>query len=107
MRALRLNQPCWPLIASISLSVGSSGSDSTMYSTSVPPPWASSSVQIAVVLMRLNLPPRPTATIRCGGSTTTNVMSAHEKRWSGASTLKRAPAPWPTDSIRVRRQCFR
>jgi hypothetical protein len=78
-----------------------------MYSTSVPPPGETSSVQIAVVLMRLNLPPRPTATMRCGGSTTTNVMSAQEKRWSGASILNRAPAPVPTESSRVSRQCLR
>ena len=81
------------------------GSDSIMYSTSVPPPGAWSSVQIAVVRIRLNLPPRPTATIRCGGSTTENVMSDHEKRWNGARTLKRAPAPRPTESSRVSRNC--
>ena len=45
--------------------------------------------------MRLNLPVRPFSTIRYGGGSSENVTSAHEKRFSGALTRNRAPAPLP------------
>src|SRR3712207_6958213 len=46
----------------------------------------------------------PISTMRYGGSTSTNVMSAQPKRCNGASTRNRAPAPSPTEFTRVRRQ---
>jgi len=65
------------------------------------------SVHVVHVLLRLNLPARPAATILCGRSTSMKVMSPHPKRSSGASILKRAPAPRPTESTRVSRHSLR
>ena len=78
----------------MNLSVGSAGSDSVVTSTRVALP-AGASVHVVHVLLRLNFPPRPAATILCGALTSMNVMSPHAKRSSGASILKRAPAPRP------------
>ena len=74
--SLRFVQPRRPVTASISLSVGSAGSDSVVTSTRVALPEGSS-VQVVHVLLRLNFPPRPAATIRYGGWTSMNVMSPH------------------------------
>ena len=87
-------------------SVISAGSISVENSTRVPPPEGVR-VHVLNVLLRLNFPPRPTATIRYGRSTSTKVMSAQPKRWKGASMRKRAPAPRPTESTRVSRHCLR
>ena len=90
----------------MNLSVGSAGSDSVVTSTRVALPDGAS-VHVVHVLLRLNFPARPAATILCGRSTSMNVMSPQAKRSSGASILKRAPAPRPKDSTRVSRHSLR
>src|SRR5918998_2044253 len=88
----RLNQPRRPVTASMNLSVASAGSDSVETSTRVALPEGSS-VQVVHVLLRLHFPARPAAPILYGRSTSMKVMSPQPKRSSGASILKRAPAP--------------
>ena len=86
--------------------MSSAGSDSVVTSTWVACPDGDS-VQVVHVLLRLNFPARPAATILCGRWTSMKVMSPHPKRSSGASILKRAPAPRPTESTRVSRHSLR
>src|SRR4051812_10489069 len=68
LRRPRLVQARRRETASISLSVGSAGSDSVDTSTRVAWPEGSS-VQVVHVLLRLNFPERPAATILYGRST--------------------------------------
>ena len=63
--SLRLFQPRRTVTASMNLSVGSADSDSVVTSTRVALP-AGVSVHVVHVLLRLNFPPRPAATILCG-----------------------------------------
>ena len=64
-------------------------------------PGPSVSSQTVWVGMRLTRPPWPRSTIRKGASSSTIVVSIQTLR-SGAWTRKRAPAPTPVASIRVR-----
>ena len=68
---------------SMSLSVCVLGSMTSVNVTRVPPALGSSSYTPSV-RMRLNLPVRPASTILRGRSTSMSVLSAHEKRLSGA-----------------------
>ena len=63
LRSPRFHQPRRPVTASRNLSVGSASSDSVETSTRVAFPEGSS-VQVVQVLLRLNFPERPAATIR-------------------------------------------
>ena len=71
------------------------------------PSAAGASSYTPSVRMRLFLPVRPASTMRCGRSTSTKVTSAQLKRLPGTFTRKRAPAPRPTESSRVRCQSTR
>ena len=82
-------------------STGFAGSVQCETRTRVRPPGPSSSSQTVVAGIRFARPPRPCSTTRWGGSSSSIVVSIQTDRRRGP-TRKRAPAPTPEDSIRVR-----
>src|SRR3954464_9079141 len=90
-----------PPLSSSSARSTAAGSVQCETRTQVSAPGASVNSQAMWLRMRLPRPASPSSTIRNGGSVETIVVSIQTLR-IGPLTQNRAPAPTPTESIRVR-----